>query len=204
MSEVSEQVIGKPSPKQQRFIEEYMIDLNGTAAAIRTGYSPKTARVQAAKMLTIPIIKSSVLSLKAERAQRLRVDADEVLENWVLFNRSNIADYLDAAGNVDLSQCTRDQLQALSEYSTDVTTDSDGKRHVKTKIRLVDRLRSSEMTAKHIGLFEADNRQKADKPAMTEEEAQAAIVAVLDRMKAPPVIIEGDAEDGEFVVIPES
>ena len=44
--------MSKMTPKQQRFIEEYLVDHNATQAAIRAGYSPRTAPVQASRLLT--------------------------------------------------------------------------------------------------------------------------------------------------------
>ena len=50
----------KLSQKQQLFIEEYLIDLNGTQAAIRAGYNPNTARQIAAENLTKPYIRKAI------------------------------------------------------------------------------------------------------------------------------------------------
>jgi hypothetical protein len=50
----------KLSPKRQRFVDEYCADFNGTQAAIRAGYSPRTANEQAASLLAIPSVKAAV------------------------------------------------------------------------------------------------------------------------------------------------
>lgn len=70
------------SPKQQRFVEEYLLDLNGTQAAVRAGYSPKTARSAAAENLTKPDIVAEVARLQQLRSERTRVTADDVLRRW--------------------------------------------------------------------------------------------------------------------------
>lgn len=201
MSAVIELKPPKLSPQRLLFCTEYLIDLNGTQAAIRAGYSPKSAYNQANRLMSNDDVKRSINSLKQARAQRLRVDGDEVLQNWVLLSRGNVADFL--PNDHPLKGMTRDQLYALPECVTEVSSEKEGEGTTTVKIKLDDRLRASEMVAKHIGLFEADNRQKKADVKMTEEEAQARIVAVLERMKAPPVQIEGDVEDGEYVVIPE-
>lgn len=62
------------TPKQQRFVQEYAVDLNGTQAAIRAGYSPKTARSIASENLQRPVVKSAIkktLRTGKERLQRL-------------------------------------------------------------------------------------------------------------------------------------
>lgn len=56
--------------KQKRFIEEYLIDLNATQAAIRAGYSPDTAQQQSYELMTKPEIAKAVKSAMAERSRR--------------------------------------------------------------------------------------------------------------------------------------
>ncbi len=65
--------------KQNRFIDEFMLDLNATQAAIRAGYSPKSARFQASKMLLNVDIADTLSNRQGERAKRAKVDADWVL-----------------------------------------------------------------------------------------------------------------------------
>lgn len=67
------------TPKQERFCQEYLVDLNGTQAAIRAGYSPKTANEIAAENLAKPSIVARVAELQAERATRTQVTADRVV-----------------------------------------------------------------------------------------------------------------------------
>lgn len=65
--------------KQERFCQEYVIDLNGTQAAIRAGYSKKTANVIAAENLAKPSISARVAEIKAEVAERLEITQDYIL-----------------------------------------------------------------------------------------------------------------------------
>jgi len=67
------------TPKQKRFCLEYIVDLNATQAAIRAGYSRKTARSMGQENLTKPDIKKEVSRLKAERSSRTRIEGDAVL-----------------------------------------------------------------------------------------------------------------------------
>lgn len=71
----------KITVKQKRFCEEYLIDLNGTQAAIRAGYSKRTANEQAARLLTKVSLQEYIRILKKERSERLKITADDVLEN---------------------------------------------------------------------------------------------------------------------------
>lgn len=78
--------------KQQRFCEEYLIDLNATQAAIRSGYTEKSARVTACKMLTNANIELKIAELKANRSEETRIDAAWVLKQAVeVHNRCMVA-----------------------------------------------------------------------------------------------------------------
>jgi phage terminase small subunit len=69
----------KLTPKQQRFVEEYLIDLNATQAATRAGYSARTANEIGAENLTKPSIRSAIDERLAARSARTMIDADYVL-----------------------------------------------------------------------------------------------------------------------------
>lgn len=68
------------TPKQQRFVQEYLIDLNATQAAIRAGYSPKNADCIGPKLLAKPQIAALIAAAKQQRAERTGIDADWVLQ----------------------------------------------------------------------------------------------------------------------------
>ena len=70
----------KMTAKQKRFCDEYLIDLNATQAAIRSGYSKKSARVIAKENLTKPYIKEYIEKRMAEKESKLIADQNEVLE----------------------------------------------------------------------------------------------------------------------------
>lgn len=70
----------KLTAKQQRFCDEYLIDLNATQAAIRAGYSEKTARVIGQENLTKPVIKEYIEKRMKEKETALIADQDEVLK----------------------------------------------------------------------------------------------------------------------------
>ena len=70
----------KMTEKQMRFCDEYLIDLNATQAAIRAGYSKKTARKIAQENLTKPDVKNYIAKRMAEKEKELIADQDEVLK----------------------------------------------------------------------------------------------------------------------------
>jgi phage terminase small subunit len=78
---------GKLTPKQALFVQEYLIDLNATQAAIRAGYSDKTARSSGQRMLTNVDIQEAIQKGQLNRAQRVRRTADDVLTDILRIGR---------------------------------------------------------------------------------------------------------------------
>ncbi len=67
------------TPKQARFVEEYLVDLNATQAAVRAGYSPKTAKQQAQRLLTKVDIHRAIQEGQEARSERTGVTQDQVI-----------------------------------------------------------------------------------------------------------------------------
>lgn len=101
------------TPKQERFVEEYLVDLNGTQAAIRAGYSPKTANEQASAMLAKPSIQEAVQAQRAKVSERTMRTVDDVMADIgrVRDNAMQIMTDPDTGGQVMLSH--KDALKAL-------------------------------------------------------------------------------------------
>ncbi|KEO81048.1 hypothetical protein EL26_22990 [Tumebacillus flagellatus] len=76
------------TPKQQRFVDEYLLDLNATQAAVRAGYSVKTAEQQGYQLLQKPSVREAVDRALAARSARVQIDAD-----WVLLRLIKLADF---------------------------------------------------------------------------------------------------------------
>lgn len=81
--------------KQKRFCEEYIKDLNGKQAAIRAGYSNKTANEQASRLLTNVNVQKYLKSLREEQKIECIISANEVIEELAKIGKANITDVLD-------------------------------------------------------------------------------------------------------------
>ena len=68
------------TPKQQRFVEEYLIDLNATQAAIRAGYSEKTAQEQSSRLLSNVMVQEAVQKAKNKLSERTELTVDMVVQ----------------------------------------------------------------------------------------------------------------------------
>lgn len=122
---------GKLTPKQQRFCDEYLIDLNATQAAIRAGYSKKTARMIGQENLTKPIIRKRIDARLAEKESELIATQDEVLK------------YLTAVMRGESSS----SVLAMCGMGTQKTVN----KHPDEK----ERLKAAELLGKRFGLFRA-------------------------------------------------
>lgn len=86
--------------KQEMFCREYLIDLNATQAAIRTGYSAKTANRTASENLSKPDIQSRIAELKAQRNDLVGINATYVLNRLVEIDQMDVLDILTSTGEL--------------------------------------------------------------------------------------------------------
>lgn len=148
--------------RQKRFAREYVIDLNATRAAVAAGYSPKTANEQGSQVLANLSVRRYVDKLLSERATRLEVKADRVVEEMARLAFSNMQDYIAVAPDgtykgIDFSKLSRDQASAIQEIREDTTGGSgDGERKLilRTTLKLADKSRNLELLARHLGIFQ--------------------------------------------------
>lgn len=82
------------TPKQQRFVEEYLVDLNGTQAAIRAGYSPNGAEVTASKLLTLAKVQAAVSEGRRKLSERAEISQEMVLKRWLEIATANPNDLI--------------------------------------------------------------------------------------------------------------
>jgi phage terminase small subunit len=146
--------------KQARFVEEYLIDLNATQAAIRSGYSAKTARSVGAENLTKPDISSAISERRVALSEKVEITQERVLEELAKVGFANMQDYMRASPDgdpyLDFSALTRDQAAALAEVTVEDFKDGRGEdaRDVRRiKFKLADKLSALEKIGKHLGMF---------------------------------------------------
>jgi len=149
--------------KQKAFVEEYLVDLNATQAAIRAGYSKKTARSIGQENLTKPDIQAAIQKAQIERSERTEVTADMVLKELSLLGFANMLDYvrISEAGEpfIDLSDLTREQAAAISETMVEDYFEGRGKdsRQVrKVRIKFHDKRGALTDIGKHLGMFKEE------------------------------------------------
>lgn len=150
--------------KRTRFVAEYLKDLNGTQAAIRAGYSEKTAYSQADRLLNYAEVRSEIERRQAKLAEKHGITVDRIIEELAKIGLANMGDYTRLAGServIDLSETTRDQLAAVSEMTVEDFTlgRGDDARDVRrVKVKLADKRAALVDLGKHLGMF----REKID------------------------------------------
>lgn len=147
------------TPKQAAFVREYLCDLNATQAAIRAGYSERTARAISCNLLTKVDIQAAIAAAQQKRAERLEIDADWVLKRLHSEATADLADLYDESGNLrpihDWPQVWRTGLVAGIETAKERDgADKDGAPQFVTvrKVKLSDRVRLLELIGKHVGV----------------------------------------------------
>lgn len=180
--------------RQWRFCQEYLIDCNGKQAAIRAGYAPHSAEVTGSRLLRNAKVKARIADLQAKRAKRVGLEADQVLEVLGRVIESNIDDYTvvdEETGGliVDFRGTTRNQkgmVQKVKSKANIVPGSEDGERRVvvvETEFTLVDKLAAIDKVMRHLGMFEADNRQQG------KEVAEAIERSASQRAKATALLL---------------
>jgi phage terminase small subunit len=150
----------KTDARWKLFAHEYVVDLNGSRAAIAAGYSEKGAHVRASELLRNRKVKDLIDQLTAERAKKLGLSADRILEELGRMAFANMLDYVGVQEGgdayVDLSKLTREQAASIQEITVDEYTEGRGDqaRQVKrTRFKLADKRGSLELLGKHLKMF---------------------------------------------------
>lgn len=86
--------MGKLTDKQEQFCQQYLIDLNATQAAIRAGYSEKTARQIAEQNMSKLYIQKRIIELKSRREKRTNITQDRVLQELAIIGFAKVTDFL--------------------------------------------------------------------------------------------------------------
>jgi phage terminase small subunit len=148
------------SDKQERFCREYVIDSNATQAAIRAGYSKKTAQQQSSRLLLNVVVAERIVELTQAVVEKLEITQEAVLEELAKIGFSNMQDFMGVTTNgdpyLDLSNLTREQAAAISEFTVDEYTEGRGEdaRDVKRiKVKLHNKQGALVDIGRHLGMF---------------------------------------------------
>lgn len=138
--------------QQERFCQEYIIDLNATQSAIRAGYSVKTADVQGCRLLGNVKVQARIAELNSERIERVQTKADYVLNRLLEIDSLDVADILDDRGDIlPVSQWSKAWRTTIDSFDIISMRSVDGILSTLLKsVRLPNKLRNLELLGKHI------------------------------------------------------
>lgn len=153
--------------KQERFCQEYIIDLNATKAAVRSGYSAKTAKEQGCVNLTKPNIQERIKDLNKSRSKATGITQKRVLEELAKIAFFDIRKIYDVDGAIlPMTQIDDAEAAVIAGIkTTEVHQDGMIIGEIK-EVKVFDKLRALEALGKHLGIFDADNRQKETRPVI--------------------------------------
>lgn len=139
--------------KQARFAKEYLVDLNATQAAIRAGYSEKTAKMQGSRLMTNDDVSAEVQRLIASREQRTEITADRVVKELAHIAFSDITEIVSGgAGAVlyvqELSSLPEHVRRCIAEVSETQGPDGSGT----LKVKLHSKVQALRMLMDHLGM----------------------------------------------------
>lgn len=155
----------KSSEKRAVFIQEYLVDRNGTRAAIAAGYAPRSASVTSCRLLKNAKVQAELSQATEQRLERLEVTADAVIQELAKVAFANLHDCLslreDGSISVDLARITPAQAAGLADLRIDEYTSEKGCM-TRTRLKLGAKTRALELLGKHLGLWTDHPQAKHD------------------------------------------
>lgn len=137
--------------KQEMFCREYLIDLNATQAAIRAGYSAKTANRTASENMSKPDIQSRIAELKGQRNDLVGINATYVLNRLVEIDQMDVLDILNSTGELKpVAEWPKVWRTTLSGMEVMEMASDGNEAALLKKIKWPDKVRNLELLGKHI------------------------------------------------------
>lgn len=159
--------MAKLTDKQELFAREYLKDLNATQAAIRAGYSVKSAQEQASRLLSNIMVQSRISELKADRNEEVGIDAAYVLRRLVEIDQMDVLDILLPNGELkpikDWPKTWRTTLSGMDV--TEMAGDDPG---FLKKIKWPDKVKNLELLGKHVTVQAFKENVKTEQSGMVQ------------------------------------
>lgn len=154
MSELNQDL----TAKQQRFVEEYLVDLNATQAAIRAGYSEDSARQIASENLSKPYIQDFITAARLKLATKTGATVERVIQEYARLAFLDIRKAFDDEGRLlPIHQIDDDTAAAIAGIETEKLFEGHGedREQIGTlhKVRLADKVRALDSLGEHLGMF---------------------------------------------------
>jgi phage terminase small subunit len=124
------------TPKQERFVQEYLVDLNATQAAIRAGYSPNTAKEIGYKLVHKSSLQQAIYQRRQRLTEKTEIGLDKLMAEYAVLAFSDMAHYLkfgdDGNAFLDWSNMPKDATRAIAEITQETYLEGSGDDEKKT------------------------------------------------------------------------
>ena len=151
------------TPKQKKFCEQYLIDLNATQSAIRAGYSARRASEIGYQLLHKTTVQGTIQKLQKSLSEKTEVSAQRVVKEFAKIAFTNPKSLYGKDGSpISITDLPDDVACMVSEVKTRHIQSKDSPVIVETTYRLHSKVAALENLSKHLGLFEKDNIQKGN------------------------------------------
>lgn len=147
LEEVSEQL----NERQRVFVQEYLLDLNATKAAIRAGYAVSSAGRHAHKLLKNAYIDAAIQVAQSQRSKRTGITADRVLTELALIAFSDISDVVQVVGG-ELSIRDLEPMSKRVKRAIESVSEKPGEHGTARSVKMHSKLTALKMLADHLGL----------------------------------------------------
>ena len=138
--------------KQKRFVEENLIDLNATQAAIRSGYKPDTAGATGSENLKKPEIKAAIDKAIAERSKRTGVNQDRIVRELAKIGFAKITDVVDQKTGAIKADASEDDLACIQSIKV-----KPGEFGTEREVKMYDKRSALVDLGKHLGMFNGNS-----------------------------------------------
>ena len=163
--------------KQEAFVNEYLIDLNATQAAIRAGYSPKTAGSQAFDLLKKPEIQVLIAARQHERQKRTEITQDRVLQELYRLAFVDVRKFFNADGSPKkIHELDDDAAAALNGFEVNDIMAGDVHIGETKKFKLVEKKGAIELLMRHMGMLNDKLKLQGDADAPLEVKTKVVMV----------------------------
>ena len=143
--------MAKLTDKQQCFVDEYLIDLNATQAAIRAGYSAKTADRIGPELLGKTCVSEAISKKMAARSRRTGVNAERVVLELAKVAFAKMTDIVDSNGRIK-EDASPDDLACIESIKYK-ESDNEYGGSVEREVKIASKLKALELLGKHLGMW---------------------------------------------------
>jgi phage terminase small subunit len=150
--------------KKEKFVEEYLVDANATQAAVRAGYSKRTAYSQGQRLLKDVEVENRIAKARQARAERVGMTTDEVLKEIGIVAFSDVQRYvIDNQGNVQLAAGVPEgAMRAVASIKKKIIPLDKGGYAYETEVRLWNKPAALKMAGEHLGMFAPEKKKDSD------------------------------------------